>query len=237
VPVLAAKRLEEGGVGRVDDVADDLPDALPVLVGRALDAARDDRRFRRDRQHPLELGDDPLGDDRRRGQPAFEALAQDAGVRGHEGRVGMQPRDERLEPLGRVDRLEGGQLWEQLLRSAHLVDDAELVETLVVLLDAQVADDLEHVACDALLGRQPVDRDRPRFGGGPLHQLTSSGATGRRWILEAVGVARVAIERGGRRVELEDALPESVGEVVHGGRAIGHEWRLSQRFGMGRALG
>ena len=53
----------------------------------------------------------------------------------HERRVGVQPGDEGLEALGRVDRLELGQLGQELLRAAHLVDDAELVEALVVLLD------------------------------------------------------------------------------------------------------
>jgi hypothetical protein len=65
----------------------------------------------------------------------------------------VQSRDERLEALGRVDRLEGGELRHQLLWSAHLVDNAELVETLVVLLDRQLTDDLEHVAGDPLLSR------------------------------------------------------------------------------------
>ena len=37
-------------------------------------------------------------------------------------------------------------------------------------------------------------------------------------VLEPVGVAVVAVERGGRRVELEDRLPESVGEGVDGRR-------------------
>ena len=45
------------------------------------------------------------------------------------------------------------------------------------------------------------------------------GAARRRRVLEPVGVALVAVERGGRRVELEDALPEPVGEVVDGARA------------------
>ncbi len=70
------------------------------------------------------------------------------------GRVGMQPGDERLEAFGCVGRLELGQLGEQLLRAAHLVDDAELVEREVVLLDLELGDDLEHVAGDPVLGRQ-----------------------------------------------------------------------------------
>ena len=100
----------------------------------------------RHRQHPLDLGDRPLGDDARRGQTAAEPLAQDLRVGRHERRVGVQTGDERLEPLGRVGRLELGQLRQELLRAAHLVDDPELVEVLVVLFDVQVGDDLEHVA-------------------------------------------------------------------------------------------
>ena len=50
------------------------------------------------------------------------------GVGRHERRIGVEPRDERLEALGRVGRLELGELRQELLRAAHLVDDAELVE-------------------------------------------------------------------------------------------------------------
>ena len=125
----------KAGIGRVDLVADDLADPFAVGVGRALDARGDDRLVDRDGQHPLELGDRPLGHDRRRRQPAAERLAQDVGVGGHERRVGVEPGDERLEPLGRVDGLELGQLGQELLRPVHLVDDPELVQALVVLLD------------------------------------------------------------------------------------------------------
>ena len=44
-------------------------------------------------------------------------------------------------------------------------------------------------------------------------------------VLEPVGVALVAVERRGRRVELEDRFPEPVGEVVdrrQGGVGKGH---------------
>ena len=63
VAVLAAQRLEEGGVGRVDDVADDVADPLAVGVGGALDTARDDGLVDRDGEQPLDLGDRPLGHD------------------------------------------------------------------------------------------------------------------------------------------------------------------------------
>jgi hypothetical protein len=145
----------------------------------------------------------------------------------------VEPGDERVEPLRGVDRLERRQLGQQLLRAAHLVDDAQLVEPLVVLLDAEVADDLQHVPRDPLLGRQTLDRDRPRLGGGPLHQVACPRTPHRRGVLEPVGVARVTVERRGRRVELEDAFPETVGEVVHGRRHIGHGG-LSERNRVGR---
>ena len=70
--------------------------------------------------------------------------------------------------------------------------------------------------------------DRPSTGmaaasrGGLLEQRPGLGAAGRRRVLEAIGVAVVAVERGGRRVELEDALPEAVGELVDGRGRVGH---------------
>ena len=166
-PRSASRKARSAGI---DDVADDLADPLAVRLGRDLDHRRDDRRS---------IGTASIrsiwaivrsatmrGAVRPRGQP----VAQDLGVGGHVGRVGVQPGDERLEPLGRVGRLELGQLRQQLLRTAHLVDDPQLVEVLVVLLDLEVGDDLEHVAGDPVLGRQAVGRDGGRLRGGPLHQ-------------------------------------------------------------------
>ena len=226
--VVAAERVEEREVGRVDDVADDVADALAVRLRGDLDHRRHDGRLDRDLEHPLDLGDRPLGDDARRGEPRRQAVAQDLRVGGHERRVGVESGDERLEPLGGVGRLELGQLRQELLRAAHLVDDAELVEGLVVLLDLELGDDLEHVAGDPVLGRQAVGRDRGRLGRGPLHQRPSAGPSLGTGVLEAVGVAVVAVERRGRRVELEDRLPEAVGEVVD---------RRRCGFGKGHAVG
>ena len=89
---------------------------------------------------------------------------------------------------------------------------------LVVLLDLQLGDDLEHVAGDPVLDRQAVGRDRGRLGRGALHQRSRRAPGPRGRVLEAVGVAVVAVERRGRRVELEDRLPEAVGELVDGRR-------------------
>src|SRR6266550_1255863 len=60
--VLAAKDLEEGGVGGIDLVADDVADALAILLGVDLCHRRNDRLGDRDREQPLELLDGPLGD-------------------------------------------------------------------------------------------------------------------------------------------------------------------------------
>ena len=160
--VVAAQCLQERAVGRVDHVPHDLADPFAVGLRRHLDHRRHDRRLDRDGEHPLDLGDRPLGHDARRGQARCQSVAQDLGVGGHERRVGVEPGDERIEPLGGVRRLELGQLRQELLRPAHLVDDAELVERLVVLLDLEVGDDPEHVARDPVLGRQTVGRDRGR---------------------------------------------------------------------------
>ena len=167
-------------------------------------------------------------------RPGPERLLEDVGVRGHERGVGAQALDERLEPLRRVDRLELGQLGHELLRAAHLVDDAQLVQALVVLLDVQLTDDLEHVAGDPLLGREALDRDGGGLGRGPLHELAGLGSTGGRRVLEAVRPAAVAVERGGRRIELEDPLPEPIGQVVDGRDGlVGHRRRASWRTTQG----
>ena len=81
---------------------------------------------------------------------------------------------------------------------------------------------MQHVAGDPVLGREAVDRDRGRLVGGPLHQRAERGAALRPRVGEAVRVARVAVDGRDRRLELEDGLPEAVGEVVDGrGERIG----------------
>ena len=217
-----------GRVGRVDLVADDVADPLAVGVRRALDAARDDRLVDRDGEHPLELGDGPLGHDRRRGQPGAEALAQDVGVGGHERRVGVQARDERLEALGRVDRLELGQLRAGAAaarpsgrrraagggpgrppRSAS----SPMTWSMSRVMRSSVESPSTGIAAASAAVRSMSARALARPAGDG--------------ILEPVGVALVAVERGGRRVELEDRPPRSgrrasstgeVGSVIVGGR-------------------
>ena len=214
--VLTLERLEEGGVGRVDDVPDDVTDPLAVRFGRDLDHGRHDGRSDRDGQHPLDLGDGPLGDDPRGGQARREPVAEQLGVGRHERGIGVEPGDERLQARRRVCRLELRQLWEELLRATHLVDHAQLVQALVILLDVQFRDDLEHVARDAVLGRQSVGLDRGCLRRRTFHEGPGARPTGWRRILHAVGIAVVAVERGSRRAEFQDRLPEALGEFVDG---------------------
>ncbi len=57
----------------------------------------------------------------------------------------MQPGEEQLEPLRRVRGLELAQLGQHRLRAAHLVDDLERVDALVVLDEEHVADHAQDV--------------------------------------------------------------------------------------------
>ncbi len=155
-------------------------------------------------------------------RPGGHPVAEELGVRGHVRGVGVQPRDERLEPLGRVGRLELGQLGEQLLGTAHLVHDPQLLEVLLVLLEVEGRDDHEHVPRDPGLGGEAVDRDGGRLLGGPLHQRAERGPAVRSRIGEAVRVARVAVDGRDGRLELEHGLPVAAGQVVDGrGERIG----------------
>ena len=113
-------------------------------------------------EHPLQLRDRPLGDDPRRGQPAGERLAEELAVVGHVLRVGVEAGEEQLQPLRRVGLLELAELRQERLRAAHLVDDLERVDPLVVLDDEDLADHPEHVARDPVLDRQALVRDRAR---------------------------------------------------------------------------
>jgi hypothetical protein len=212
--IFALERLEERGVRGIDDIADDLADLFAVGLVGDLDHGRHDRRLDRDLQHALDLRDRPFGHDPRRRSTRRHAVAQDLGVCFHERRVCVQTSDEPIEPRRRVDALELRQPRKELLWAAHLIDDPQLVQRLVVLLDIQLGDDAENVAGDPFFGREAFGRDRCRLGGRSLHELASPGATFGSRILEPVVVALVTVERGGRRVELENGFPEALREVI-----------------------
>src|SRR5207237_9763740 len=77
--------------------------------------------------------------------------------------------------------------------------------------------DAEDVAGDPVLDGQAVLGNGQRGIAHVLGELPAPGATGRAWIGQVVVVAGVAVDRGADRVELEETLPEAVGEPVDGG--------------------
>ena len=230
--VFVAQDLEERSIGRVGHVADRITDALPVGVRGDLDHRRHDGALDRDLEHALDLGDRPLGDDPRGGQPRCHAVAQDPRDRVHVVAVGMDPGDERVQPRRGVGGLERGQLRQRLLRTAHLVHDAQLVDLLVVLLDPELGHHAEHVAGDPLLGRQVVGGDGLDLCQRLLHEPARRRAPLGAGVVEAVVVAVVAIHGRGDRVELEDRFPEALGQRVDrgfGSVGIRHVARLLRR--------
>ena len=110
--------------------------------------------------------------------------------------------------------MELADLRQERLRPADLIDDSQAMSPLLVLLDAEIGDDNEHVAGDPILDRQAGRRDRLGFGLRRLHQSPRLRSAGRTRILEAIGVALVAVDGRGRRIELQDPLPEPVGQGV-----------------------
>ena len=93
-------------------------------------------------------------------RPLAIASRSELAVVGHVLRVGAEAGEEQLEPLRRVRRLELAELRQEGLRAAHLVDDLEGVDPLVVLDDEDLADHPEDVARDPVLDAQALVRDR-----------------------------------------------------------------------------
>ncbi len=209
---------EERDVSRTDDIADDLPDPLPVLLRRDLDHRWHDRLLRRERQHPLDLGDRALSHDPWSRQTGCHPVVEDLDVRLDVRGVRVEAGDERIEALRRIGRLELGQLGQQLLGTTHLVDHAQLMGRLVVRLDAQAGDDLEDVQGDPGFGRKARRVDRVGLGDRSLHERAGHGPASGTRVLEPVVIARVAVDRRRGRVKLEDRLPERSGELVDLGR-------------------
>ncbi len=134
----------------------------------------------------------------------------------------MEALNEGLEPLGRIRRLELGQPRQELLRPAHLVHRAQLMEVLVVLLDLELGDDLQHVPGDPFLRRETIDRDGRRLGRGPFEQAADDGPSVGSGVFQLGGVSIVAIEARKGRARLKDAFPESVGDGLDGRGGIRH---------------
>ena len=139
VAVLALQRLEERGIGRVDDVADDVADPLAIRLRARLDAARDDRA-RRSGSTSMRSSWAIVRSVTIDGavRPLTERLAQDVGVGGHERRVGVEPLDE-CAPAARACRPAGTRSAAGAAVCGPPIwsTTRELVEALVVLLDAR----------------------------------------------------------------------------------------------------
>ena len=128
-----------------------------------------DRRLDRDLQHALDLGDRPLGHDPRRRQPRaipsrriWVFAAMNAGIR-------VEPGDECLEAAGVSTAWNwvscgrsccGPLIWSTTRSSCRAWSSSSICE---------LRDDLEHVAGDPVLGREPVGRRsrRPRRRSAP----------------------------------------------------------------------
>ncbi len=219
--VRAPKRLEQPPVGRVDDLAHDVPDPLAFRVAGHLGHRRDDRLLDGDGQDALELLDRPVRDDARGRPPRAQAVGHDVEVGVHERPVAADPRQEGVEALGRVRRLELGQLGEQRLRPRHLVDDLDLAIGQVVRLDRDLGHDLQHVARDPVLDRQALRRDRGGLAPDALHQPPLRGAPLGPGVVQAVVVALVAVDRGGQRRQPQHVLPVAGGDLVDLGGLAG----------------
>ena len=218
--VAVLDRLEEGSIGRQDDVADEPLDPGPIGLGGDPRPGRHDRLVGRNLEQPLELGDGPLGDDPRGRQAAGQALEEQLAVGRHEALIGPQPGLEAVEPLGGVGGLEQDRLGQQGLRPGHLVDDLQEIRPLVVLDDRQLAHHPDHVQSDPVLERLPGGIDRRCLGQGGLHQPAAAGSTLRAGVLEAVVVAVVAVHRGRRGLLGQDRLPEPIGEDIDRGTGV-----------------
>ncbi len=216
--VLAAKGVQERRVGGIDLVPDDGANRLAILVPCHLHEGRHDRILDRRREHSLDLGDRALGDDPGRRQAAGQRLTQQLPVVGHVLRVRVEAGEEQLQPLRRVGRLELAELGQQRLRAAHLVDDLERVDPLVIEDDEDLADHAQDVARDPVLDIEALVRDRGCGVAHVLGEAASVGAADRARVRQAIVEARVAIDRRADRVERLEALPEAVGELVDGGR-------------------
>ena len=121
----ASDRFEEARDRRLDMSPDRRGQGLALRVAEARSEPDDQRRLvGRSGDHPLELLDGALEDDRRCGPTSGQALFDVADVGVDVGRVGGEARQEVLEGLVRVDGQQARQVARQALRPVEVVDRA-----------------------------------------------------------------------------------------------------------------
>ena len=224
------------GVGLGQVVAQTLQGGIDVLHHRAPNGlaaglvghvGQDDSRgdVGRNGQHPVDLLDRLLDRDRGRGSTVRDPLVQGADLlfdeRRERGKAGQHP----VEALGRVRALVLGDLRRPGLGPGHVVD-GQLVQLAVLRLEVVSGDEDQEVAGDDRFDVERVGVDRLRLGerGGQGAPLGSSAV--RTEVGPALVIPVVAVDGGGDRVALEDALPETIGEVSNGSVGVvvmGHE--------------
>ena len=198
------------------------------IIVAALDHRRRRRLARGHRQQSLDLLDRAAHRDRRSGAPVGDALGQGADVLLDQLRKAPVAGKQGLDALRGVGRLVLRDLRGPHLRAAHVID-GKLVLLLLQRLELVLRDEDEQVTRDDLLGTEPVHRDRTRLGeDGTVGSFIGRAAI-RPEVRPAVVETLVAQDRGPRRVALQNALPEAVGELVDSGIRI-------EGNGHGRAL-
>ena len=158
----AAERLDVAGQRRVDHVAHHRRHARParvVAVGQAR-PGHDRRLVGGSREQTLGLRDRPLGHDPGGGHAGRPGLREQVEMGVDERPERGEPRQQLLQPVRRVRRLELDAAGQERLRPVDLVDEAHQVHPQVVGLIPELRDDAQHVVGDPLLHRQAVDRDR-----------------------------------------------------------------------------
>ena len=112
------------------------------------------------------------------------------------GRVRVEARDERVQPVGRVDALEACQLPGEVLGSSQLVDAVQLPDAMLEVREPQVRHDPQHVQGDAFLRLEVRRIDAVRVGQKPAQARLLALAPLRARVVPAVVPALVAEEGG-----------------------------------------
>ena len=231
VHLLAARRGGDAGhwprVGLVligQEVAVALNGGIQGLVGRIVHAVarrivgdlRDpDRRvvLGGNRQHAVDLLDRPAHGDGGGRAAVGDPFAQRPDLLVNQGRVAGVAGEELLQALGRVRLLVLGDQHGHRLDAPDVID-GQLVELALLRLEPVAGDQHQHVPRDHLLGIEAVAADRLGLRQHLSREVGFLGATLGTEVRQTIVVAIVAQDGGLDRIELQDLLPEAIGELV-----------------------